>query len=61
MPDSTYCRNKILVMKQTTELCPLDYFAAFDFEIILSSGVACTASVRVYILKSLLCNTPQEI
>jgi hypothetical protein len=40
MPDGSYCRNKIFVMKQTTELCPLDYFAALDFEIILSSVVS---------------------
>jgi len=32
MPVGGYCRNKILVMRQTTELCSLDYFAAFDFK-----------------------------
>jgi hypothetical protein len=48
MPGGSYCSNKIIVMKQTTELCPLDFIEALDYEINLSSGITVPVFVHVY-------------
>jgi hypothetical protein len=48
MPGGSYCDNKTVVMKQTTELCHLDFIAALNYVTNLSSRITVPVFVHVY-------------